>query len=315
MAQVPQLKDAVALCNRLFQFPIKTIARFPTGLSHYVFDVVLNDDQKIVLRIAAAENRRNIDGGIYWSNHLRPIGVPLPALLHADAAAQPFPFMVLQRFPGTDLGHIYKTLSPAQKRTLANQLAPIQARVGNLPQGRGYGFVFHPEGPFQHITWRSVLEDCLMRAHEWIKSVPQVDLRRLRQIENRLAHDDVYLSTITPTPFLDDITTKNVIIDAGRLTGIVDVDEICFGDPLFALALTRMSLLSSGDQTDYIDYWSDALALTDQQLHILDLYTAMHCTSFIGQLGQAFNRDAPSPSNAEEPHRLLNILDELLRED
>jgi len=33
--------------------------------------------------------------------------------------------------------------------------------------------------------------------------------------------------------FLDDLTTKNVIVQDGVLQGVVDFDHVCYGDPLF----------------------------------------------------------------------------------
>jgi aminoglycoside phosphotransferase (APT) family kinase protein len=312
MGLAPRPEDAAALCECLFGSPVKTIARFPTGLANYVYDVVLTDGRNVVARIAAEENRRQIDGGIFWSGALRGIGVPLPALLFADAEADPFAYMVLERLPGTDLGNVYDCLSSEQKQTLAERLAEIQGRVGGLPLGRGYGFVSRLDDPVVHRTWRCVLDASLARSYERVKSVPQVDVNRLRRIEAALAHEDAYLAAVAPTAFLDDITTKNVIIDAGRLTGIVDVDEVCFGDPLFTLGLTRMSLLARGWKVDYIDHWAEILELNARQIHILDLYTAIHCTSFIGELGQRFNRDTVSPIDRGKVNRLLDIFDGLM---
>lgn len=312
MPSVPRKEDAASLCQNLFNCPAQSVTRFPTGLCHYVYDVALADGRKIVARIAAAENRRSIEGGIFWSNLLRPLGVPLPDLFFADAHAEPFGYMILDRLPGVDVGHLYITLSPDEKRSLAVRLASIQAIVASLPRGGGYGYVFHRDGPFQHNTWRSVLEAGFARACEWIKAVPGIEPREFAAVQAGLDRHDGYLLSVAPTPFLDDITTKNVIIQAGRLSGIVDVDELCFGDPLFAVALTRMSLLARGYETDYIDYWTQAISLSDADRGILDFYTALHGASFVGELGQAFNRDAKSAVYPAEPKRLLNIIGELV---
>jgi Ser/Thr protein kinase RdoA (MazF antagonist) len=314
MGLVPRSEDAAVLCERLFGSPVTTVARFPTGLANYVYDVVLKDGRNVVARIAATENRRQIGGGIFWSGALRGIGVPLPALLFADAEAEPFAYMVLERLPGTDLENIYDGLSSEQKRKLAERLTEIQGRVGRLPLGRGYGFVSRLDDPVVHRTWRSVLDATLARSYERVKAVPQVDVSRLRRIEAALDHEDAYLSAVVPTAFLDDITTKNVIMDAGGLSGIVDVDEICFGDPLFTVGLNRMSLLARGRQMDYIDIWAEILALNARQFRILDLYTAIHCATFMGEPGQRFNKDAVSPIDAGEVKRLSGIFERLIGE-
>jgi len=89
MALVPRVEDATSLCESLFNCAVKSISRFPTGLCHYVYDVVLADGRAIVARIATEENRRLIKGGIFWSGLLGPLGVPVPALLQGDAEGKP----------------------------------------------------------------------------------------------------------------------------------------------------------------------------------------------------------------------------------
>ena len=118
-----------------------------------------------------------------------------------------------------------------------------------------------------------------------------VDAEIDERVRARLGCFDGYLNRIEPVPFLHDTTTKNVIIDGGRPTGIVDVDTICFGDPLFTLSLTRMALLAHGNDTDYIDHWERHLNLTPEQHRASLLYTAIHCVAFLSELGQPFNSD------------------------
>lgn len=92
--------------------------------------------------------------------------------------------------------------------------------------------------------------------------------------------------------FLDDTTTKNVLIDQGQLSGIVDVDTVCFGDPLLTPALTQMALLKSAFDTDYISFWAEALLLNLGGRRHLALYTAIFCVIFLSELGQQFNKEA-----------------------
>ncbi|HHE37319.1 MAG TPA: hypothetical protein ENL20_01960, partial [Candidatus Cloacimonetes bacterium] len=100
-----------------------------------------------------------------------------------------------------------------------------------------------------------------------------------------------YFSRIEPVPFLDDITTKNVIIQNGKLNGIVDIDSLCFGDKLFHLGLTKMALLSQKSDTDYIDFILDEYELSNLELQVLDYYTAVCCVDFMGEIGQKFNSE------------------------
>ena len=59
-------------------------------------------------------------------------------------------------------------------------------------------------------------------------------------------------------------------------------------------ALTRMSLLNKGYDTEYVDAWCETLAVSDEQRAMLQFYTALFCVNFMGELGRAFNRQRPA---------------------
>lgn len=121
-----------------------------------------------------------------------------------------------------------------------------------------------------------------------------------------------YFSQVPPTPFLDDVTTKNVLVYEGKLSGIVDVDWVCFGDPLFTVALTRAAILSAGYPPDYTDHWCALLGVTRAQAAAVRFYAALFCVDFISEAGQTFNRSVETldPARAK---RLTRVLEEHLR--
>ena len=81
----------------------------------------------MVARLGAPGQAADFAGALYWYQRLAPRGVPLPAPLAIDLRPPPgsFPFMLLERLPGRDLGDEYPTLSAAQKRRLARRIARI----------------------------------------------------------------------------------------------------------------------------------------------------------------------------------------------
>ena len=139
-----------------------------------------------------------------------------------------------------------------------------------------------------------------------------IDLEVVDRLERWMPTFDQSFAQVTPTPFLPDATTKNVIVYAGRLSGIVDVDTVCFGDPLRTVGLTRMALLSMGAATEYIDFWTAAMGMREDRQEILDFYTATFCVDFLGEIGHAFNRNAPEPVATARQERLLTILSTLI---
>ncbi len=311
--RLPQLPDAVALAESHFGAAVEFAARFPTGLCHWVYDMRLADGRKIVVRLAMPGNRMFIAGGIHWSDKLRPLGVPLPTLLHGNSQAEPFPYMILHRLPGEDLGDVYTTLKPEDRRKIAFDLAGIQMRVGQTSPGRGFGFAHAAEGPFAHSTWRDMLESYLSRSRQWMMQAGVVNPEWIDRARKHLDLHQKYLAAILPKPFLDDITTKNVLIHENKLSGIVDVDTLCYGDALYHVALIQMALLSRGWPLDYVAAWREAMNVSPQQQAVLSLYTALHGVAFLSEFGQKFNRSAANDVNPQNVEVVADIVTNMLK--
>lgn len=269
--------------------------RFRTGLANYVYEVWLEDGRSYVVRLSGADQRGTVVAATYWYGLLAPLGVPLPELLAFDADPSPgaFPYMLIERLPGRDLGDVYAGLAPHEKRTLAKQMAEIQELVGQLAPAQGYGYARSYADVELKPAWIDVVLTHLARSRTRLEETGIVPVDHVDRLEAKVLSYKRYLDGVAPSPFLDDTTTKNVLIHEGRLSGIVDVDHVCFGDRLYTVALTRTALLSRELPADYIEFWCEALRLGDEQEAILDLYTAVFCLDFLSEYGLHFNRDEP----------------------
>ncbi len=207
-----------------------------------------------------------------------------------------------------DLGIAYPTLSLDEKRALAHAVADAQARVGTLPEGRGFGHTLDPDAPFPFATWPEVLRASLARSRARIARAGLVSGDPVDEVERAAARLSDYLESVRPRAFLDDTTTKNVIVWRGRLSGIVDVDSVCYGDPLLPIALTRTALLQEGLPLDYTEEWCARLALSREQERALRLYTALFCADFLSEIGGRFNRAEPIALEPARGERLRCVL-------
>ncbi|GAC1384659.1 MAG: hypothetical protein NVSMB42_02980 [Herpetosiphon sp.] len=313
---VPTPDDARALVRRVLQRDVRSIRRFPTGLCHYVYDIVTTDDRTVVARLALGANRALIAAAIGWSQRLRPLGVPLPTLLHGDAepTAGQFPSLLLERLPGTDLGNVYPQLSSAQLAAIADEVMGVQKQVASLPLAGGYGYMLSYDEAPQGRSWEAAVEAMLQRSHTRIMAAGAVPVEVVERVATRVARFRPYWNTVEPRPFLDDVTTKNVLVHHGRFSGIVDVDMVCCGDSLLPVALTRMSLLNSGYATDYTDHWAAALRLNDEQRRIVQFYTALCCVDFLAEIGQRFNGEEDVVIDEHQIRKLIALLDRLLQD-
>ena len=289
---------------------VHRLERFETGASHYVYDVWAQ--RRAVLRLALPSRVISAQGAVLWSNRLRPMGVPLPEILYADLTMTryPWPILLLQRFPGRDLGDELAAMTLAAQASVATQLMAAQDKVATLPHAGGYGFLAEPDKPGLP-SWGHVLTREMDRARSWLREGPLHHLDLADQLEDRISAIKTYADDVAATPFLHDITTKNVIVHEGQLSGIIDVDDLCFGDPLFLVALIRMAVLAHDLPRSYADLWQDQ-ATTPAQRRAVDTYTAIFALLFLGETYQRFNRDAPQGSDQANRAKLIDIFQQHL---
>jgi Ser/Thr protein kinase RdoA (MazF antagonist) len=287
---------------------VAAVTRFPTGLCHHVFDVDLGDAGHVVVRVADPGNRHLLAGATAWTARLRPLGVPLPAVLAHDVAADtPLPYQVLERLPGDDLGLVHSALSVAQRRALAGSVVEVQSAVARLGVGTGFGYSADPEGHPPHGSWADVVHDNLRRSGGRLSGAAPAVRELHARVVARAAALRVFLDGVPAVPFLDDLTTKNVLVDDGRLSGVVDVDVVCFGDPLWTPALTTVSLVAADLSTDYVDAWLELLSPDADARTAFDLYCAVFCLDLLSEDGLAFNRETPVALDEPRTRRLVEL--------
>ncbi len=265
--------------------------RFTTGLHHFVYDVTLADGRTVAMRMTRPREARFMRSAVALSRQLRPLGVPLPELLAADVEA-PFPWMLLERLPGRDLGEVIADLSPTQQRAVAEHVVAAQKTAALTRTAGRYGFSATPEGaPF--ARWSEVIAAAIERSRSRIASAGLFDLPVIDPLVRKLSRFRDDLDVVAATPFLHDTTTKNVIItDDGAFSGIVDVDDLCYGDPRFVPALTHVALRDV--PVDYADYLMQAAGWADD--HLYRLYIAVILLDFMSEHGQRFNDNEPASS-------------------
>jgi aminoglycoside phosphotransferase len=74
-----------------------------------------------VVRIGDPSARADMAGAVHLSGLLRPRGVPLPAILAEDIRAE-FPWLLLERLPGTDLGAVISHLAEERLGAIADSV-------------------------------------------------------------------------------------------------------------------------------------------------------------------------------------------------
>ncbi|MCP4428058.1 MAG: aminoglycoside phosphotransferase family protein [Chloroflexi bacterium] len=280
---------------------IATIQRFPTGLSHFVFDVVADDNFSCVIRIAKPERSAEIEEGLSWQAELEKVGAPLPEIYHSGRM-NGSAYAIYEKLPGNDLEITYPSLTSLEKKEIAYSVAEIQQKVHTLNKGL-----------FKEIyPWKDVLHWIINRSEREILATRLCDPKFIDLARERMQKYADYFETVEPRAFLYDLNIRNVIVLNGKVTGIIDVDEIWFGDPLLAIGRGKAILLSMRQETDFISYWRDFLNLSPLQTEMVDFYALLYTVRFMGTMGQELNGNqsiqtdpSVAPLLEDIAHRLL----------
>jgi len=296
----PSAEIAAAIARHALGWPSASVHRFPTGSGHYVFAVTSHEGEQAVIRMGQSDRSDGLNAGLALMERLGAAGVPLPRIF-GHGTERDLPWVAMERLPGTDLGHVVHDLGDSQLRAVAEAVARAQRITATTGTAGRYGYAATPEtAPFTH--WSQVVEQNLARSRRRMAEAGLFDTAIIAPVEAALAAARPALDALPATPFLHDTTTKNVIVTpAGTFSGIVDVDDLCFGDPRWAPALTRAALLAHDGPVHYVDHW---MAAADEQADTLfALYIVVFLLDLMSEHGQVFNGNE-KPSSREARERL-----------
>jgi aminoglycoside phosphotransferase len=219
------------------------IVRQPLSQSgNAIFRVSLPARADVVLRVSSrpgayAYTGRNL-------HRLRCLRLRVQSVLATGTTEGGGSFIVLNWLPGRDLLHELPSMTRSQMAHMAALVVDMQKRVGTLPAARGFGWAPIGESPAKR-RWTDIFgvpaPEGESPGDEANHAPPSIErLRaRLRRLRRSL---EPYFAEVRPVCFLDDLTTRNVLAEKGELRGIIDVDFVCFGDPLLSVGTTLAEL-------------------------------------------------------------------------
>ena len=282
--------------------------RFATGSHHYVYEAEFEDRPPVVVRIARPDARYAMVGAAQLSALLRPRGIPLPKIL-AEGLDAEFPWLLLERLPGTDFADLMRDLPEVALDRIAAAVVRAQAIAAETGSAGRYGYAVRPEAA-PHVHWRDVLLANVARSRDRLAVTRLFEGALPDELEATIGTFQSELDSISATPFLHDTQTKNVIVTPdGDLSGIVDVDDLCFGDPRYAAALTLAVILAHGGPQHYVSAWMRHAGQADDR--VFQLYVAIFLLDLMSEHGHDFNGNQRQ-SSPEVRHGMLRTFRAIL---
>lgn len=287
------------LCVKCFAETPQSIERCGVGQGNYVY-IVKYPRQKYVLRCSL--ERDAYEHTVYWLEQLAPLQIPVPQVIATGKFGE-YEYLALSYLEGKDLGLVYPQLTDADKKAIAKEIVQIQNRAAKL--------VLKDIEP--HWSWHSSVKEMLDRARERILANGYFEADKVDQLWKLAESLDGYFSGIEPVAYLDDLSTKNLLIHNGRISGVIDVDWMGMGDRLTYVAMTNMALLNMGCDTDYVKYILEEMQVNDIQRKAFLFYTLLFCVDFMGERGMRF-MDKTIEVNGQIIDRLNSLYDRLWKE-
>ena len=284
------------LCSECFSKDPKSIERCTVGQGNYVY-IVECVGTKYVVRCSLEHNAYR--DTIYWLEQLASIEIPIPKVI-AKGKFDEYEYLILTYFEGKDIGLVYTQLTDNDKKEIAKEIAAIQDKVAVLTL----------ENLEPNWSWRTTVEDMLKRSRERIVKNGYFDAKKVDRLWELAKPLEDYFASVKPIAYLDDVSTKNLLIHNGRISGIVDIDWMGIGDKLTYVAMTKMALLNMEYDTDYVEYILEEMKISDIEKEAFLFYTLMFCVDFMGERGMQF-MDKTVEVNEQIIDRLNGIYDML----
>jgi len=173
------------------------------------------------------------------------LGLPVQSIFAEGPTDSGGSYVILNWLSGRDLVHELGEMSQPKMSRLAEQVVEYQQRVGTLPRAARFGWA--PIGKSGNLErWTQIFGEAASAAAVDDGTLIGGLRARLCTVRSRV---ESYFDQVKPTAFLDDLTTKNVLVNNGELSGIIDVDFVCYGDPLLWVGATMAAVAGDVPQT------------------------------------------------------------------
>lgn len=209
-------------------------------------------------------------------------------------------YLILNFMEGKDIGLVYSGLTKSEKRKIARDVIDMQNKVAQLP-------LKHIDGNW---SWIQYIDEMLDRARVRIEKNGYFDIEKVERLRSEKNVLKDYFLNIRPIAYLDDISTKNLLIHNGHVSGVIDIDWMGVEDSLTFIALTFIALLNMKMETDYVDYLLDYKKVSILEKKAFLFYSLLFCVDFMGERGTQF-LDKIIEVNEEIVNRLNQIYDTL----
>lgn len=283
------------IINQQFHsIPIK-VERMTMGICNEVYRVKLNDGNYI---IRLNKNVSPIEGTDKYIPLFKSRGIKVPEIILSNYTYDlvPYAYQILSEIEGQDLDKVISELDDNQLKSVAKEISSIFQKIRSLPTDGSFGSI-DSSGHGKFTSWTAVVDNIANLAVERGNKTNVIDDEIKQILKYVIENNREYFDKVKSKFYYDDICGKNVMIDNGKFSGLVDLDEVGYGDYLEAIGRIKTSWYG----THYGDIYTNAIEceehLSQEDRLVVTAYALIHRISWLCENGIQFNQNTSMSVN------------------
>jgi aminoglycoside phosphotransferase (APT) family kinase protein len=267
----------------------KKIRRITIGICNEVYRVDL-DNRSVIVRLSNTD--KYLRGSEVHIPEFQALGIKVPKILASDYSKTIIPlcYQIQNEIKGKDLGIVIESLNQNQLSKLAGEIATIIRKVKTLPVTKQFGLIWGGDNDVSD-SWSERMDLWIQESIMRGRSTGVID-QQVEQIALKLyAQYKSYFDRVESIMYYGDMSSKNVMVHRGALSGLVDLDGLTQGDPLEPLGRIKLSWYGTSHGEFYFNALVKELDLTPSELQYVTVYALLNQFSWMCENGVQFNQN------------------------
>lgn len=297
--------------NHFHKLP-ERVTPMAQGICNEVYSVDV-DGRSVIVRMN--QNDYFLRGSSEHIPLFRSKGIKVPEIIFEDFSKSyiSYGYQVLERIEGEDLGIVIRDLSPAQLTIIAKEVATIFMKLSDLPTNGKFGWSPSPSSNYVD-SWSDVMLEMYSKLVDRNEITGVVGKELIDLFSSMISKYKKYFDSVPSRYVYDDICSKNVIINDGKFNGLVDLDQVMYGDFLEPVGRIKTSWHGAPYGKIYTDAVMDFLELNDKQREMVTVYALLSRILWLSELGIKFNQNTSTDISQDRVSEHMRIIG-LVRQD
>lgn len=289
------------------------INRITIGICNEVYNVGVND-QEVIVRLSSYN--KFLMGSHDNIPKFKKLGIRVPTILFEDYSKFliPLAYQIQNKIEGQDLGNVIETLSYQQLKSLAKEIVNIFYKVKTISACSRFGLIWGGGENDVSDTWTERIKIWIDESKEFGIKTGVMDNFMLSVAEKLYTQYKSYFDSIKPITYYGDLSSKNVMINNGVFSGLVDLDGLTQGDPLEAIGRIKLSWYGTSYGKFYTNAIMDEMHLNQEQRNIVTMYALLNQISWACHNGIQFNQNTQAIVDREKEIKDKKIIKDLALE-